>query len=1049
MSESAYRRRSREFGASLPPLSVPGTAPTIWPEARSDTRIMRCRLFTAALAILLATATAVSAAAPAHGVEIERNPADARDHRALLFGKTEAIVVSDPNADKAAAARDVEIERSPADTRDYRALLLDNGLEALLVSDPGTDKAAAALDVNAGGANDPDARPGLAHFLEHMLFLGTGKYPDPGEYHRFIAEHGGSANAATSFAHTNYFFDVDAVHLEGALDRFSRFFVSPRFDPEYVDRERQVVHSEYVSRRRNDPLRSLAAWKQALDPRHPFSRFLGGNATTLANRPGADVRDELIDFYESHYSAHLMKLAVVGREPLDTLERWVRERFAAVPRRDAERLRVTAPLYPEGRLPARLDVEPVRELRSLRLSFEIPPLRPHHRARPLALVSHLLGHEGHGSLLSALKAHGWAEGLSAGPSFEHPDFAVFGIGIRLTEAGLAHVDDVIASVFAYLALIRKKGIKPRYHDELARMARIGFRFLDKASARSHAVSLASALHVYPVHEVLAAPYRFGDFDPALERRFLAALIPERVFVTVVAKGASTDAVAPFYDTPYRLRPIPPETVARWRDPASDHALALPAPNPFVPEDLALIDAPATQQRPTRIVQRPGFDLWHHADIEFGQPRTNFYFAVFSPIAHDSPRHAVLSTLLARVTNDALNEFAYPAALAGQSYALYRHGRGVTARLSGWSDKQALLLERIVSTLRAPPLSLPRFEAEKAEYARQLRNAGERAPHRRAIQDLRELLIDPAWSTGILLTALDTVGIEDLREYVPKFFERGEIVALAHGNVTAGAAQALGNVLERGLLASMRPARAPPARVVRLDPGARYIRRLASTHEDHALAVHLQGRGRGFPERAQIALIAQAIGNRFFHELRTERELGYTVFASPMPLLGVPGLALVVQSPSTPPEALHRQVDAFLGRFGAALREMPHTVFERHRAALESALIEADTRLGERTARYWSDIAREHYTFDRRERLAEAVRAVTRDALAETWRELATAPESARGVVVAVSARESVTSGRTSSDSGQAHAAADRAFGGAETVADPDDFKRRQRYFDDG
>ena len=957
----------------------------------------------------------------------------------------------------AAAASDVEIERSPADTRDYRALLLDNGLEALVVSDPGTDKAAAALNVNVGSANDPGARPGLAHFLEHMLFLGTGKYPDPGEYHRFVAEHGGSGNATTSLAHTSYFFGVDVAHLEGALDRFAQFFVSPRFDREYVERERQVVHSEYVSRRRNDRARSLAAWKQALDPRHPLSRFLSGSAATLADRPGAGIRDELIDFYESNYSAHLMKLAVIGREPLDTLEHWVRTRFAAVPRRDAGRLRITAPLYPEGLLPARLDVEPVREIRSLRLSFEIPPLRPHYRVKPLTLVSHLLGHEGRGSLLSALKARGWAEGLSAGPGIEHPDFATFGIGIRLTESGLAHVDDVIATVFAYLDLIREEGIESSYHDELARMARIGFRFLNKAGARSHAVSLASALHVYPVREVLATPYRFDDFDPTLERRFLAALIPDRVFVTVVAKGVSTDAVAPFYDTPYRLRPIPPETVARWRGPARAGALALPAPNPFVPEDLALIDAPAAQgQRPARIVWRPGFDLWHHADIEFGQPRTNFYFVVRSPIANDSPRHAVLSALLARVTNDALNEFAYPAALAGQSYALYRHGRGMTVRFSGWSGKQPLLLERIVSTLRAPPLSPPRFEAEKAEYARQLRNAGERAPHRRAMRDVRELLIDPVWSAETLLAALDAVGIEDLREYVPRFFERGEIVALAHGNVTAGAAKALGKVLERGLLTSMRPARVPSARVVRLDPGARYVRRLASDHEDHALAVHLQGRGRDFPEQAKVALIAQAIGNRFFHELRTERQIGYTVFAAPMPLLDVPGLVLVVQSPSAPPEALHRHVDAFLGRFGSALLDMPHALFERHRAALESALLEADTRLDERTARYWNDIDREHYTFDRRERLAEAVRAITRDELAESWRDLVAAPESARGVAVAVSARQSAASGREppasdqeSSDSGQEHPASTQTFGGAEAVTDPGAFKRRQRYFDDG
>ena len=926
----------------------------------------------------------------------------------------------------------VEIERSPADTRDYRSVMLDNGLEALVVSDSDADKAAAALDVNAGSANDPADRPGLAHFLEHMLFLGTEQYPDPGEYGRFISEHGGASNATTSFAHTNYFFDVDAAHLEGALDRFAQFFVSPRFDREYVERERQVVHSEYISRRRNDRLRGFAAWQQALDPRHPLSGFLAGNASTLADRPDSDIRDELIDFYESNYSSHLMKLVVVGREPLDVLEGWVRARFGAVPRRAVETRRITVALYREGFLPARLDIEPIREIRTISLSFAIPPLRPHYRAHPLTLTSHLLGHEGRGSLLSALKERGLAEGLSAGPGLGHPDFATFGITIQATEAGIAHVGDVVASVFAYLDLIRAAGVEPRHYDELAGMARIGFRFQEKSAPRSHAVSLASALHVYPVREVLTAPYRFDDFDPTLERRFLAALVPDRVLVTVMAKDVATDAVTPFHETPYGLSAVSPETLASWRDPASDGTFALPEPNPFVPADLALIDAPPGNERPARIVQRPGFDLWHHADVAFGQPRTNFYFAVRSPFVNDSPRHAVLSALFVRMANDALNEFAYPAALAGQSYSLYRHRRGISVRLSGWSDKQDLLLARIVSTLRAPPLPARRFEAEKAEYVRQLRNIDESRPFRRAMGDIHDLLLEPAWSDHARLAALETVTLEDLREYVARFFERGEIVALAHGNATAEDAKALGDVLERGLLRSMTAERVTHGRVVKLDPGSRYLRWLASDHEDHALAVYRQGHGRGYPERARIALIVQATENRFFHELRTEREIGYIVFATFMPLLDVPGLALVVQSPSNPPETLQLHVDSFLDRSTAALRDMPRAVFERHRGAVESSLLEEETRLDERTGRYWHAIDREHYEFDRRERLLEAVRAVTRDELVAAWHDLVTGPETARGVSVAVSARELP---------GLAE-----AFQGAEPVADAGTFKGRQRYF---
>lgn len=934
----------------------------------------------------------------------------------------------------AAPTHGVEIERSPADTRDYRAVMFDNGLEALVVSDPDADKAAAALNVNVGSGDDPHERPGLAHFLEHMLFLGTEKYPDPGEYNRFLSEHGGSSNAATSFANTSYFFDADAAHLEGALDRFAQFFISPRFDREYVDRERQVVHSEYVSRRRSDRLRNFAAWKQTLDPRHPFSGFMVGNADTLADRPGADIRDELIGFYERTYSSHLMKLVVVGREPLDVLEDWARARFSTIPRREFEPPRITVPLYKEGFLPARLDIEPVREIRSISLSFAIPTLRPHYRAHPLALVSHLLGHEGRGSLLSALKARGWAEGLSAGPGMGHRDFATFGITIRATEAGIEHTRDVIASVFAFLELIRTEGIEPRYYEELARMARIGFRYLEKREPRSHAVSLASALHVYPAAEVLTAPWRFDDFDPELERRFLAALSPERVLATVVAKGMNTDAVAPFHGTPYRLSPIPPETVARWRDAAPVDALALPAPNPFVPGDLALIDARAAEPRPARIVSRPGFDLWHHADVEFGQPRTNFYFAVRSPIANDSPRHAVLSTLLARMANDALNEFSYPAALAGQSYSLYSHRRGITVRLSGWSDKQRRLLARIVSILRAPPLPPRRFDAEKTEYARALRNIRERAPNHRAMGAVAELLLVPEWPAEALLAALEDVELEDLQEYIEQFFERGDIVAIAHGNVTAESAKTLGGVLERELLASMEAAPVPRGRVVRLDPGARYSRWITSSHEDHALALYRQGHRRGVAERATMALLAQATRNRFFHELRTEREIGYIVFATPLPLLGVPGFALVIQSPNTPPELLHRHVDEFLHRTGDALRDMPDAVLERHRAAVESALLEVETRLDERTVRYWYAIDREQYEFDWRERLLAAVRAVTGDELADAWRDLFVAPETARGVVVAVSAGEPSASGQS--------------FGGAEPVADGGTFKRGRPYFDE-
>ena len=101
------------------------------------------------------------------------------------------------------------IIQSPNDQREYRSLELDNGLKVILVSDSEADKAAASLAVNVGSGNDPKGRQGLAHFLEHMLFLGTEAFPDAGEYQEFINKHGGNHNAFTAHDVTNYYFEID------------------------------------------------------------------------------------------------------------------------------------------------------------------------------------------------------------------------------------------------------------------------------------------------------------------------------------------------------------------------------------------------------------------------------------------------------------------------------------------------------------------------------------------------------------------------------------------------------------------------------------------------------------------------------------------------------------------------------------------------------------------------------------------------------------------------------------------------------------------------
>lgn len=885
----------------------------------------------------------------------------------------------------APAAAAVEVVKSPSDAREFRYLQLSNGMKVLLVSDPDADKAAASLNVGVGSASDPPGRQGLAHFLEHMLFLGTAKYPKAGEYDEFMNAHGGTENAYTAFENTNYHFSIDKDHLEGALDRFAQFFIAPLFTAEYVQREKNAVHSEYKARIKDDDRRLYSALQQVVNPRHPFSKFAVGSLETLSDRDGSAIRDELIDFYRRHYSADLMSLAVLGKEPLPRLEEWVRSRFEKVENRSVDRLAIDAPLFQPGRLPLRLDVAPLREERQLQLYFPIPTVAPYYRQKPIDYIANLLGHEGEGSLLSSLKARGWADQLGAGLGRDDSDGAAMSLSIRLSEEGLKHVEEIVELVFQTLRLIQSDGVQRWRYAEQARLAQIAFQFDQKDSALRSVIDLAETLGRVAAEDVVQAHFLMMDFDEALIRRYLACLRPDNMLMVVTAKGVETDRRDPWYDTAYAVRPIRSETLGRWATADIDGHLALPAPNPFIPENTALkvADADATSI-PARIDRQPGYELWFKQDDTFRQPRADFYFSVRTPVANDSAEHAVLTSLYTQLVSDELNEFSYAAQLAGLSYSLYPHIRGFTVRISGYDDKLALLLTRIVEALRQPTLTEEALARERQTLVRGLENVRHENPYEQILSEVAKLIVHPSWTEAKRLQAARRVSLEELRDFVTQLLRDVQVVALAHGNLRRADARALGDIVKTTLVEPATPVEVAPGQVVQLDSGTIYRRELTVSHPDSAVVAYFQGKDRSPAERARYELLAQMLEAPFYNDLRTEKQLGYVVSAGSLPLLEVPGVTFLIQSPTTHPADLEANIAQFLASYRGAIAAMPAELFESHREGLLSRILTREDRLQMRTDRYWSDLDLQRYRFDGRLQLAAAVRAITLEEFRRTY-----------------------------------------------------------------
>ena len=278
-----------------------------------------------------------------------------------------------------------------------------------------------------------------------------------------------------------------------------------------------------------------------------------------------------------------------------------------------------------------------------------------------------------------------------------------------------------------------------------------------------------------------------------------------------------------------------------------------------------------------------------------------------------------------------------------------------------------------------PDSAARFARLKRELQEQLENEAKEKPYNQTFAALYSTLM-PQWTTQQKLDALATLTLEDLRQFQPQLFKQARLRLLAHGNLSADTATQMARQVRSRLLAGDNTARDTALPVVQLPERKRLYDTLPIDHNDSALTLYLQGADTGITTRAEVALLNEILATPFYNELRTERQLGYIVFATYMPLREVPGLALVVQSPNTDPVALEQQYDRFLDEARQRLAQLPDTELEGFKQSLIARINQQDNRLGERSERLWRELDRDNLRFDTREQLTAATVAIDRQHL---------------------------------------------------------------------
>jgi predicted Zn-dependent peptidase len=204
----------------------------------------------------------------------------------------------------------------------YRKRILDNGIRLVTEQIPTLKSVTVGMWVNAGSRDESPAQAGYSHFIEHMFFKGTATRSAT-DISREIDALGGEMNAFTTRETTTFYVKVLDQHLPKALNLLSDLFHRSRFGPKEIEKEKQVVLEE-IRMVQDDPEDLVQELHTGLVMgRHPLSRPILGQETTIAKLR----RDDLLHYVGTHYRPQEMVLAVAGNFDQRRLEQTMARTF--------------------------------------------------------------------------------------------------------------------------------------------------------------------------------------------------------------------------------------------------------------------------------------------------------------------------------------------------------------------------------------------------------------------------------------------------------------------------------------------------------------------------------------------------------------------------------------------------------------------------------------------------------------------------------------------------------------------------------------------------
>lgn len=796
----------------------------------------------------------------------------------------------------------------------------ENNLRVILIKDPTAQISCSCMNVNIGNMYDTVA--GIAHFLEHMLFMGNSKYEDEAIFTKFITNNAGYTNAYTGDLNTCYYFTIQSEKFYEALDMFGNFFIQPLLKKDSVDRELNAVHSEHQNNISNDMWKKYDLIRECIMDDHGNKKFGTGCNETLKIE---NIHDKLKEFYNNYYSPDLMTLIILDNQNLDIMKQNIIEIFSQILPKQYKQpdCRITGKMFIDSNNRF-IKMYPNEDKNMLSLYWDVRSFKDTALYNPNPFICHILGSEVENSLYYHLLNLNYIVSLSFGNSYIN-DRTLLMMDIELTPEGQNNLNEIINIVYNYIETFKNtnRELLKVLYEEMINMEKIEFEFSNVIKPEYYVLNIISRIQQFDLDKKHILAYSsclksFNEIENNLKENLNLMTLNNNIIINS-SKKYQEEAIlqAQFYDTKYVITNI---------DIFEFTKINLPfiGVNQFIPQNLDIIKENLLDY-PIQLDHK--LDVYHMGCNKFNVPKIAIKFIAYANL--DSLTGYYNGLYIDSIMKQ-INDSIYMAQNAGYEIGVYPNYQVVNQliiSINGYSDKIYDVCHMIMSALLDCSVGDDIFENTKYDTINSLNNSYSRSPYKQIRNILHKNLVKNNLENNQIAECLEYANQENCKKAFTEYINSCSSTILVCGNTDVELTTKIADLF--GLFNNSKTGIKQNIYTEKYNDGI--IRNSNNSFEKNSASSQFVLVDSNIKNIAFMKLLDMLIGDKYFDTLRTKETFGYIVYAGSFGIYYYPDMLkyieLTTQSPTKSTNEIVDRTNKFLDEFFEYIKEILTVEFE--------------------------------------------------------------------------------------------------------------------------